>query len=112
MTRLLDGIDSPADLRRLSVEDLPRLAREIREDIIRTVSRNGGHLAPSLGVVELTIALHYVFDTPNDRVVWDVGHQTYANKTPDRPAGPLPYPAHPGRAFGIPQEKGKPIRHL
>ena len=80
MTRLLDSIDSPADLRRLSIEDLPQLAREIREEIIRTVSKNGGHLAPSLGVVELTIALHYVYDTPHDRVVWDVGHQAYAHK--------------------------------
>ncbi|MBU2552621.1 MAG: 1-deoxy-D-xylulose-5-phosphate synthase [Proteobacteria bacterium] len=80
MARLLDQIDSPADLRRIEVEDLPRLAEEIREEIIATCSRNGGHLAPSLGVVELTIALHYVFDTPRDRVVWDVGHQAYAHK--------------------------------
>jgi len=80
MTRLLDQIDSPADLRRLRVEDLPRLAQEIREEIINTVSQRGGHLAPSLGVVELTIALHYVFDTPRDRIIWDVGHQSYAHK--------------------------------
>jgi len=80
MTRFLDQIDSPADLRRLKVEDLPRLAQEIREEIINTVSQRGGHLAPSLGVVELTIALHYVFDTPRDRIIWDVGHQSYAHK--------------------------------
>ena len=80
MDRILNTIDSPADLRRLSIEDLPVLAREIREEIINTVSKTGGHLAPSLGVVELTIALHYVFDTPEDRIVWDVGHQTYTHK--------------------------------
>ena len=73
-------INNPADLRKLSEEELPRLAAEIREEIIQTVSLNGGHLAPSLGVVELTIALHYVFDTPRDRIVWDVGHQAYAHK--------------------------------
>ena len=80
MTRLLDQIDSPADLRRLKIEELPRLARELREEIIRTVAKTGGHLAPSLGVVELTIAIHYVFNTPTDRLVWDVGHQAYAHK--------------------------------
>ena len=80
MPRILDNIDSPEDLRKLPQEQLPRLAQEVREQIIQTVSTNGGHLAPSLGVVELTIALHYVFDTPKDRVVWDVGHQSYAHK--------------------------------
>ncbi|MFH1134615.1 MAG: 1-deoxy-D-xylulose-5-phosphate synthase [Pseudomonadota bacterium] len=80
MPRLLDQINQPADLRKLRVEDLPLLSAEIREEIISTVSQNGGHLAPSLGVVELTIALHYVFDTPRDRIIWDVGHQTYAHK--------------------------------
>jgi len=80
MTRLLDQIDCPADLRRLSIEDLPVIAQEIRDEIINTVSKTGGHLAPSLGVVELTIALHYVYDTPPDRIIWDVGHQAYAHK--------------------------------
>jgi len=79
-SRLLDRIDSPGDLRKLSVDDLPALAAEIRETIISTVSKTGGHLAPSLGVVELAIALHYVYDTPKDRLVWDVGHQAYAHK--------------------------------
>lgn len=78
--RLLDKIDSPQDLRKLPESELPRLADEIRQRIIQTVSRNGGHLASSLGVVELTIAIHYVFDTPRDRLIWDVGHQTYAHK--------------------------------
>jgi 1-deoxy-D-xylulose-5-phosphate synthase len=77
---LLERINSPADLKTLPLEDLNRLAQEIREKIIETVSKTGGHLAPSLGVVELTIALHYVFDAPKDKIIWDVGHQTYAHK--------------------------------
>ena len=80
MGELLKQIHNPSDLRHLRPTDLPRLAQEIREEIIRTVSKVGGHLASSLGVVELTLALHYVFDTPRDRIVWDVGHQTYAHK--------------------------------
>jgi len=79
-TRILDRIDSPADLRQLERKDLARLAEEIREEIISVCSRVGGHLAPSLGVVELTLALHYVFDTPRDKLIWDVGHQAYAHK--------------------------------
>ncbi|MEW6500522.1 MAG: 1-deoxy-D-xylulose-5-phosphate synthase [Thermodesulfobacteriota bacterium] len=77
---LLDAIDSPADLRKLAPEQLPQLAAEIRQRIIETVATNGGHLAPCLGVVELTLALHYVFATPADKIVWDVGHQCYAHK--------------------------------
>ncbi len=77
---LLDTINSPRDLRRLSLPQMAQLARELRETIIATTARTGGHLAPSLGVVELSIALHYVFDTPRDRLVWDVGHQAYAHK--------------------------------
>src|SRR4030043_520600 len=80
MGRLLQQIDGPADLRQMRLAELPLLAQEIREEIIRTVSQTGGHLASSLGVVELTLALHYVFDTPQDRLIWDVGHQTYAHK--------------------------------
>lgn len=79
-SRLLDKIASPADLRKLSVSELPDLAAEIRKEIIRVVSKTGGHLGSSLGVVELTIALHYVFNTPDDRLIWDVGHQAYAHK--------------------------------
>jgi len=77
---LLDTISSPADLKDLSPEALDRLASEIRQKIIQTVSKTGGHLAPSLGVVELTIAIHYVFDAPKDKIIWDVGHQAYAHK--------------------------------
>ena len=78
--KYLDKIDSPKDVKRLRRSQLPELAREIREVIIETVSRTGGHLAPSLGVVELTIALLYVFCPPKDKIIWDVGHQAYAYK--------------------------------
>ncbi|MEY3252065.1 MAG: 1-deoxy-D-xylulose-5-phosphate synthase Dxs, partial [Pseudomonadota bacterium] len=80
MTGLLHQIDSPADLRRLPRADLPALAKELREFVLQTVSQTGGHLGSNLGTVELTIALHYVFETPHDRIVWDVGHQTYPHK--------------------------------
>ena len=77
---LLSTIDSPADLKRIPADELPRLAEEIRRTIVNVVSRNGGHLASSLGAVELTIALHYVLDAPRDKIIWDVGHQAYAHK--------------------------------
>ncbi len=80
MSHLLQGIDDPRELRRLAPEQLPGLARELREFLLQTVARTGGHLSSNLGTVELTLALHYVFDTPHDRLVWDVGHQTYAHK--------------------------------
>jgi 1-deoxy-D-xylulose-5-phosphate synthase len=76
----LYGINSPADLRRLPEEQLPQLAEEVRAFLLESVSQSGGHLAAGLGTVDLTIALHYVFDTPNDRIVWDVGHQAYPHK--------------------------------
>ena len=78
--KILTKIDSPADLRKLDVKELPALCEELRNDIVRELSVNPGHLASSLGVVELTVALHYVFDTPHDRIVWDVGHQAYGHK--------------------------------
>ena len=77
---LLDKIIYPSDLRKLSVEQLPEVCKELRENIIEEVSVNPGHFASSLGVVELTVALHYVYDTPDDRIVWDVGHQAYGHK--------------------------------
>ena len=77
---LLNTINSPADLRQLAPDQLPEVCRELREDIIEEVSRNPGHFAASLGTVELTVALHYVFNTPYDRIVWDVGHQAYGHK--------------------------------
>ena len=79
-TELLTHINTPADLRQLSVKQLPQLCDELRQDIVQELSVNPGHLASSLGVVELTVALHYVFDTPKDRIVWDVGHQAYGHK--------------------------------
>jgi 1-deoxy-D-xylulose-5-phosphate synthase len=80
MSSILAKIDSPSDLRRLSSRELAGLAAEIRAEMVRVVSLNGGHLASSLGTVELTIALHRVFDSPRDKIVWDVGHQSYAHK--------------------------------
>ncbi len=78
--RLIDKINSPADLKKLKKKELETVAEEIRDYIIQVISKNGGHLASSLGVVELTIALHYVFDAPKDKIIWDVGHQSYAHK--------------------------------
>jgi 1-deoxy-D-xylulose-5-phosphate synthase len=80
MSKLLSTIESPADLRRLSRAQLEPLAEELREHVLQSVSKTGGHLSSNLGTVELTIALHYVFNTPEDRLVWDVGHQTYPHK--------------------------------
>jgi len=80
MPRILDSIDGPSDLKRLSQKELSQLAVEIRHELVTTVITNGGHLASNLGVVELTIALHRVFDSPKDKIIWDVGHQGYVHK--------------------------------
>src|ERR1700709_1635684 len=80
MYELLKTIDSPADLRKLARKDLGPLAEELRGYVLESVAQTGGHLSSNLGTVELTIALHYVFNTPEDRLVWDVGHQTYPHK--------------------------------
>jgi 1-deoxy-D-xylulose-5-phosphate synthase len=77
---LLEKVDSPKDIKKLSLKELYQLAQELREYILDVVSKNGGHLAPNLGAVELTLALHYVFDSPKDKLIWDVGHQAYAHK--------------------------------
>ena len=77
---VIERIAEPSDLRTLSLAELEALAREIRTMLVETVSRNGGHLAPNLGVVELTIALHLVFRSPDDKIIWDVGHQCYVHK--------------------------------
>ena len=79
-TPLLDTVALPADIRALAKEQLPQLADELRQEVISAVSVTGGHLGAGLGVVELTIAIHYVFDTPNDKLIWDVGHQAYPHK--------------------------------
>ena len=78
--QLLNHIETPADLRTLTTEQLPQLCDELRQFIVEQLSVNPGHLASSLGVVELTVALHYVFNTPDDRIIWDVGHQAYGHK--------------------------------
>ncbi len=80
MYKILDSITSPADLKKLSYQELEVLSKELRDYVIKVVSENGGHLASNLGVVELTLALHRVFDTPRDKIVWDVGHQSYIHK--------------------------------
>lgn len=80
MYPLLETIQSPADLRKLSRQQLTPLATELRDFLVESVSKTGGHFASNLGSIELTIALHYVFNTPDDRLVWDVGHQTYPHK--------------------------------
>ena len=80
MEKILDRINNPNDLNKLNLLEKNKLAEEIREYILEVVSKNGGHLASNLGVVELTIALHSVFDLPQDKIVWDVGHQSYVHK--------------------------------
>src|SRR5881275_1238533 len=80
MNRYLDMVDSPEHVKKLKLDQLQQLAEEIRRELITVLSRNGGHLGPNLGVVELTLALHRVFSTPKDRFVWDVSHQSYVHK--------------------------------
>ena len=106
---LLDAIESPADLRQLPVAKLPEVAQELRQFLIHTVSTRGGHFAAGLGAVELAVALHYVFDTPQDRLVWDVGHQAYPHKvltgrrdrlhTIKQPGGLAPFPTRSESAY-------------
>ena len=78
--KFLKNINFPSDLKKLTENDLKELSDELRKEMINVVSETGGHLGAGLGVVELTVALHYVFDTPNDKLIWDVGHQTYPHK--------------------------------
>ena len=80
MSRLIKKINFPADLRKFKKEDLKQISVELRDELIDVVSETGGHLGAGLGVVELTVALHYVFDTPKDKLVWDVSHQCYPHK--------------------------------
>ena len=76
----LKDINFPSDIKKLSQGNLQNLSDEVRKEMINVVSKTGGHLGAGLGVVELTVALHYIFDTPNDKLIWDVGHQTYPHK--------------------------------
>ena len=80
MEKVLDRVNSTEDLKKLDIKEKKELAQDIRELIINTVSKTGGHLASNLGVVELTIALHSIFDAPKDKIIWDVGHQSYVHK--------------------------------
>ena len=107
---LLDQIDYPSDLRKLEVKDLPEVCRELRRNIIEEVAVNPGHLASSLGVVEITVAVHYVFNTPDDRIVWDVGHQAYGHKilTGRREQFKLEV----GRTSSVPVSFGERVRHV
>ena len=79
-TPLLDSIESPDDLKKLSDADLKKIAEELRQETINSVSKTGGHLGAGLGVIELTVALHSIFDAPHDKIIWDVGHQSYPHK--------------------------------
>ncbi len=112
MGTLLDHIDSPDDLKGLRKDQLGHLAAEIREEITKTVSRRGGHLASNLGVVELTIALHYVFNSPADRLIWDVGHQTYAHKLLTGRRGKFETLRQFGGLSGFPKREESPHDHL
>jgi 1-deoxy-D-xylulose-5-phosphate synthase len=109
---LLDNIRNTQDLRALSQEELPKLATELRQEIIDVVSKTGGHLAPSLGVVDLTVALHYAFDTPNDRIVWDVGHQAYAHKLLTGRRAQFPTLRQHGGLSGFPKREESPCDHF
>src|SRR5256886_13299326 len=80
MSRYLEMVDSPVHVKKLTLDQLQSLAEEIRQELITVLARNGGHLGPNLGVVEVTLALHYVFSTPKDKFVWDVSHQSYVHK--------------------------------
>ena len=80
MSKILDTIDSPQDLKQLPIEKLPELGKEIRDKLLDTISKTGGHLSSNLGVVELTLAMHYIFNSPEDKFIWDVGHQSYVHK--------------------------------
>lgn len=100
---VLERVSSPKELRRLKLPELVQLAAEIRRTIVETTARNGGHTAPNLGVVELTLALHYVFDTPNDRIIWDVGHQCYTHKLVTGRVGRFDTLRQPGGISGFPK---------
>jgi len=105
MSGILDGINSPEDLKKVPPDELPALADEIRSLIIDVVSKNGGHLASNLGVVELTLALHYVFDSPRDKILWDVGHQCYTHKILTGRKDRFSTLRRPGGLLGFPDRK-------
>ena len=108
---LLEQVTSPADLRDLTDAQLEALASEIRDELVRTCAPRGGHLGPNLGVVELTLAIHRIFDSPRDRVVWDTGHQAYVHKMLTGRADPVRHPAHRGRPVRLPEPGRVRARH-
>src|SRR5690606_37992395 len=105
MASVLRSLSAPADLRRLDDAELSDLATEIRELLLQSVAANGGHLGPNLGVVELTIALHRVFESPRDRIVWDTGHQAYVHKMLTGRAGDFDRLRHEGGLSGYPSRQ-------
>ena len=118
--KILNSIDTPEQLRLMKPELLPKLCAELRQDIVEELAENPGHLASSLGVVELTVALHYVFNTPDDRIVWDVGHQAYGHKiltgrreqfSTNRKLGGI-RPRRPSRLSSFPPVPDNPGNHL
>src|SRR5437763_17137501 len=102
MARVLDRVGSPADLRTLSADELATLAAEIRDVVVQTVAHTGGHLGPNLGIVELTIALHRVFDSPSEPILFDVGHQAYVHKLLTGRAAQMPTLRQSGGLSGYP----------
>ena len=110
MGRYLDMINTPADVKLLTMDQLQTLAQEIRDELITVLSKTGGHLGPNLGVVELTIALHRVFESPKDRFVWDVSHQVYVHKLLTGSAREFQQDPPVGRPDGIRVPCGEPVR--
>ena len=111
-SNLLHRVNSPADVRALSRSELKTLAQELREFVLQSVSQTGGHLGSNLGTVELTVALHYVFNTPHDRLVWDVGHQTYPHKVLTGRRDRMPTLAPAGRHRRLSAPRRKRVRRL
>ena len=111
-TPLLDRIRTPRDLRALQDHELKQLAEELRQELIDAVSVTGGHLGAGLGVVELTIALHHVFDTPNDKLIWDVGHQSYPHKILTGRRDRIRTLRQAGRPVGLLQARRERIRRV
>ena len=107
MSRFLEKLDFPNDIKTMSYEDLELLSYEIRDFLIGSVSRTGGHLSSNLGIVEISLAVHRMFDPPQDKLIWDVGHQTYVHKIPDRKDGQVPNTEEVQRDERVPKNRRK-----